>query len=526
MSTIHSPSSSPSSAFPSRAIRLKEIFSTFFKLGYTTFGGPAAHVGILHGEIVEKRQWVTSDQFAELFAISQSLPGPGSTEVAYSLALVRSGFLAAVLAFLFWSLPGAIVMTIVGILIGDVSDTIPLWATRLEQGLSAAAVGLVALAGYRMSTNLATDKLTRVLALASGGVSALYNAAWLLPVIMISGGSISWIFYSFVYPFMDKWKSKRDQKKGQKDLDLKKDDLEQGHATSTIQESETARSEGNDTQSNEDAPVTVITSADTEVEKTPSVHGSIRSRSRADATALDDVKKDPFQEADKPENGRRSLYTYSKKLGFIFFLVFLALLIGSILVRTLVPESTSAAYGPLVATFYFTGSIIFGGGPVIIPLLRTYTVNSHWMTDQQFLIGLALIQSLPGPNFNFACFLGAVSMVRANQSGIAGAILGYLAIFFPGLILMSAIIPFWQLVREHKVVKLIFKGVNACALGLVFSATWLLFEQTNAFGGSKGYHSVIASAAFVANGYLDFPAPLVIILGGAMGAIEYAVSDR
>lgn len=161
---------------------------------------------------------------------------------------------------------------------------------------------------------------------------------------------------------------------------------------------------------------------------------------------------------------------------------------------------------------------------MIIPLLQTYTVASGWMTDQQFVVGLALIQSLPGPNFNFACFLGAVAMVNANGSGVAGAVLCYLAIFFPGLILKNAIIPFWQHVREHSAVKKVFRGVNACALGLVFSATWLLWIQTNALGGSSGYHGVIASAAFVASGYLDVPSPLVIILGGAMGAIEYAVN--
>lgn len=184
-----------------------------------------------------------------------------------------------------------------------------------------------------------------------------------------------------------------------------------------------------------------------------------------------------------------------------------------------------AEYGYLVATFYFVGSIIFGGGPVIIPLLKTYTVDSGWMTDQQFLVGLALIQSLPGPNFNFACFLGAVAMVNANGSGIAGAILCYLAIFSPGLILKNAIIPYWQFVREHSAVKQVFRGVNSCALGLVFSATWLLWIQTNSMGGNSGYHAVIASAAFVASGYLDMPAPVVILLGGGMGAIEYAVTS-
>ncbi|KAF9910528.1 hypothetical protein EC991_006346 [Linnemannia zychae] len=517
MTTIHSPSS-----YPPLKDRLKEIFSTFFKLGYTTFGGPAAHIGILYGEIVEKRQWIASDQFTELFAICQALPGPASTELAYSLALVRSGFLASIVAFLLWSLPGAIVMTVAGILIGDLTDSIPLWATRLEQGLAAAAVGLVALAAYKMSTALATDKLTRILALISGGTSALYTAPWLLPVLMIAGGLTSWIFDAFLFPFSNEWKNNRARRNEQARLDGKKDDLEQGHAVSKSEPDVTGSADAAD-QSGVDAPVTIIQSAETDAEKVPSVHGSIRSRNKPDTVASETCKQE--LEDPKTEIQYRPLFTYSKKLGFVFFLVFLVLLIAAILVRALVPESTTAAYGPLTATFYFTGSIIFGGGPVIIPLLRTYTVDSGWMGDKQFLVGLALIQSLPGPNFNFACFLGAVSMVRANQSGVVGALLGYLAIFFPGLILKNAIIPFWQSVREHKSVKMVFRGVNACALGLVFSATWLLYDQTNLFGGSSGYHGVIASAAFVANGYLDFPAPLVIILGGAMGAIEYVVAD-
>lgn len=97
MTTVHSPSH-----LPPLKDRLKEIFSTYFKLGYTTFGGPAAHIAILYDEIVEKRKWIASDQFTELFAICQALPGPASTELAYSLALVRSGYLASVIAFLLW----------------------------------------------------------------------------------------------------------------------------------------------------------------------------------------------------------------------------------------------------------------------------------------------------------------------------------------------------------------------------------------------------------------------------------------
>ncbi|KAF9288571.1 hypothetical protein BGZ68_010949 [Mortierella alpina] len=494
--------------------RVVEIFHTYFKFGYTTFGGPSVHAAILFDDIVIRRRWISSEQFAELFAICQSLPGPGSTELAYSLALVRSGFLCSILAFIFWSIPGAVVMTIVGILIGGVKSGIPLWATRLEQGLASAAIGLVALAAYRMSTTLATDKLTRILALIAGSVTVLYSAPWLLPVVMIAGGLVSYIFDAFVAPFVSNLIEKRKARRDKLQAEVK--DLEQGYVAEETGSSGSCSSEN---------PHGEIVTDDEQVEARAAVasksHSSIRNRGKAENIPvqenLDDLKMDTTA---------RMAFSYSKKLGFAFFLVFLALFIAAIVFRALVPASATADYGHLMASFYFVGSIIFGGGPVVIPLLKAYTVDSGWMSDQHFLVGLALIQSLPGPNFNFACFLGAVAMVNANGNGVAGAVLCYLAIFSPGLILKSAIIPFWQFVREHAAVKMVFRGVNACALGLVFSATWLLWIQANLPGGNGGYHAVIASTAFVSSGYLDIPAPLVIILGGGMGAIEYAVSDK
>ncbi|KAG9060796.1 hypothetical protein KI688_008877 [Linnemannia hyalina] len=464
--------------------RLWETFHTYYKLGFTTFGGPAAHIAILHDEMVVKREWVSNEQFTELFAICQALPGPASTELAYS----------------------------------SIEGGIPTWATRLEQGLASAAIGLVALAAYKMSTSLATDKLTRILALVAGSISALYTAPWLLPVMMIAGGLVSYVFDAFLTPAHHNWKEKRISRREKAKAEEK--DLEQGQGP---KEAEPTGSPDSDNIHNEPSPDTHQTEVSDN--KASSVHGTIRSRGKAESPATTE-KADDFVLDNKADSERKP-FSYSKKLGLVFFLVFLVLLIASILVKALVPPSPNADYGPLVATFYFVGSIIFGGGPVIIPLLQTYVVDdSKWMTAQQFLLGLALIQSLPGPNFNFACFLGAVAMVNAGKSGVAGAALCFLAIFFPGLILKNAIIPFWQFVREHSSVKMVFRGVNACALGLVFSATWLLWLQVDGHGGSSGFHAVIASAAFVASGYLGIPTPLVIIVGGGMGAIEYAVSDK
>ncbi|KFH69883.1 hypothetical protein MVEG_04687 [Podila verticillata NRRL 6337] len=498
------------STLPPRKERLLETAVTYFKFGFTTFGGPAAHVSMLHEEVVTRRKWISNEQFTELFAICQALPGPSSTELAYSVSLVRSGFLCACLAFLLWSIPGGIVMTVVGILIANLKGGIPEWATRLEQGLSSAAIGLVALAAYRMSTTLATDKLTRILALVSGGVSALYTAPWLLPVIMVSGGIISFVYDAHLVPFLvGKRLAKERRKEEQKQLK----DLEQGHGQGQGQTVEEATEEGAHEQSTGSSQKGEITS----------VHGSIRHRASSDQESVKDWEA-VVDVNDEELNEERLPYTYSKKLGLVFLTIFLALLITSILVRALVPTQEKVSYGQLFATFYFVGSIIIGGGPVIIPLLKNYIVDTHWMTDQQFLIGLALIQSIPGPNFNFAAFVGAVAMVNSGLSGVVGAIPCFIAIFAPGILLKNAVIPFWQFLREKPAVKMVFRGVNACALGLVFSAVWLLWVQTEHFGGNTGYHNVIACAAFVASGYLDIPAPLVIVVGGGgMGAIEYGL---
>lgn len=187
-------------------------------------------------------------------------------------------------------------MTVAGILIGDVNETIPIWATRLEQGLAAAAVGLVALAAYKMSTTLATDKLTRILALISGGASALYTAPWLLPVLMIAGGLTSWTFDAYLFPLSNGWKEKRAHRKAQEELSGEKDDLEQGHvANQEAEATESATAEGH---SAADAPVTVIQSPATDDEKTPSVHGSIRSRNKAEDATLEVAKGDSAKEVE------------------------------------------------------------------------------------------------------------------------------------------------------------------------------------------------------------------------------------
>src|SRR5882762_2430570 len=88
----------------------------------------------------------------------------------------------------------------------------------------------------------------------------------------------------------------------------------------------------------------------------------------------------------------------------------------------------------LFANMYLAGTIIFGGGPVVIPLLREYVVTEGWVSPRDFLLGLAIIQAFPGPNFNFAIFLGGLTAISGGYNAAVGALLGYIGIFLPGIV--------------------------------------------------------------------------------------------
>jgi chromate transport protein ChrA len=131
----------------------------------------------------------------------------------------------------------------------------------------------------------------------------------------------------------------------------------------------------------------------------------------------------------------------------------------------------------LFNNMFLAGTVIFGGGPVVIPLLRNYVVDPGWVSPRDFLLGLAIIQAMPGPNFNFAVYLGAlVAASNSNVPSVVGAILGYLGIFVPGLWLSVGFQSVWQSLRKRREVSSILRGVNATAVGFVFTAVYRLWE--------------------------------------------------
>ncbi|KAI8852344.1 chromate transporter [Chytridium lagenaria] len=137
---------------------------------------------------------------------------------------------------------------------------------------------------------------------------------------------------------------------------------------------------------------------------------------------------------------------------------------------------------------------------------------------------------MPGPNFNFAAFCGALAMRDNVGTSLAGGTLAWIGIFLPGLLLKAAILPLWKEYRGIPRVKAAFKGFNSVAVGLVFAATYVLFQKAisdGALGPSLGmypFYVAVTGVSYVLVEHLKVPAPYVVILGGVVGAVEWAVT--
>ena len=149
---------------------------------------------------------------------------------------------------------------------------------------------------------------------------------------------------------------------------------------------------------------------------------------------------------------------------------------------------------------------MFGGGHVVLPLLRAAVVDPGWVSDSAFLAGYGAAQAVPGPLFTFAAYLGAVA--SAPPGGVVGAALALVAVFAPGLLLMMGAIPFWHGLRARPAARAAMAGVNAAVVGLLASA---LYNPvwTSAVRGPADF--AIAAAAFAAL-VVWRAAPLIVVV--------------
>ena len=202
----------------------------------------------------------------------------------------------------------------------------------------------------------------------------------------------------------------------------------------------------------------------------------------------------------------------SRTAGLLALSGFFVLLAGLPLLRSL----TTSPGVALFDAFYRSGALVFGGGHVVLPLLRDAFVTPGWVSDDTFLAGYGAAQAVPGPLFTFAAYLGAV--VAPAPHGLNGALLGLVGIFLPGGLILIGTLPFWDTFRKRAGAQAVMRGVNAAVVGLLgaalYSPVWTSSVRNAADFG-------LALLGFVLLSVWHTP-PLLVVLISALGGIAMA----
>jgi chromate transporter len=201
-------------------------------------------------------------------------------------------------------------------------------------------------------------------------------------------------------------------------------------------------------------------------------------------------------------------------LALACLVVFFALLIMPPALTAAAPATAPRTTLDLLDSFYRAGSLVFGGGHVVLPLLQQAVVPTGWVSNDAFLAGYGAAQAVPGPLFTFSAYLGVVS--GPAPASIATAALCLIAIFLPSFLLVLGVLPFWDAVRQRGFMRAAMMGINAAVVGLLLAA---LYDPvwTSAIRGPADF--ALALAAFVLLEAWRVPPWIVVILSAGAGAV-------
>lgn len=340
---------------------LLAVFTIFLKLGLTSFGGPVAHVAYFRKKFVEELQWLTEEEFGQLLAICQFLPGPASSQLGFSLGLLRAGWGGAILAFLGFTLPSIVLLIGFALALPNFSDNI---SNTVIHGLKLVACIVVTDAVINMYKKICFDKKRQTIALLSMAVLVIVGSA-IGQIVVVLGGALLGIY-------------------------LCKD-------------------------------------------AQPNSSNAIRLR-------------------------------YSTKTGVLLLSLFFVVLL---LFGLLQGQGDIFAIGN---AFYRAGSLVFGGGHVVLPLLEESIVQPQWISEETFLAGYGASQAIPGPMFSFSAYLGTV--IPSSYHFLITATVAVVFMFLPGFLLISAILPLWNNFSKISMAPRILAGVNASIVGLLGAALY------------------------------------------------------
>ena len=198
----------------------------------------------------------------------------------------------------------------------------------------------------------------------------------------------------------------------------------------------------------------------------------------------------------------------TQKTAVASLILFLALLLG----LPVLAESTKDHFLLLISGFYRSGSLVFGGGHVVLPLLQQTVVPTGWIDNDTFLAGYGAAQAIPGPLFTFAAYLG--SAMREPPNGLWGGLICLVSIYLPSFLLLLAALPFWDVLRRRPVVRSALQGINASVVGVLLAALYSPVWTSAIFEPADFGFGVVAFLLLV---MWNLPPWLVVALGAIGG---------
>jgi chromate transporter len=204
------------------------------------------------------------------------------------------------------------------------------------------------------------------------------------------------------------------------------------------------------------------------------------------------------------------IHVGSKKRGSILLFIFVLLLMISPFINSMMNSVNINLFN----SFYRAGSVVFGGGHVVLPLLQKEVVPTGLIDNHLFMVGYGASNAIPGPLFAFSAYLGAVI------NGVSGALVSLIAAFLPSFLLIIGVIPFWEKLRTNSKIKQSMMGINASVVGILLSALYNPVWVSAIFS-LKDF--LLASLGFYLLEFRKVPSWLVLILFIVVYSIKFTI---
>lgn len=200
----------------------------------------------------------------------------------------------------------------------------------------------------------------------------------------------------------------------------------------------------------------------------------------------------------------------SKKAGIISLLI----LVGALIVLPILNNALNNSLINIFDVFFRVGSLVFGGGHVVLPMIERELVPQGFLSPDAFLAGYGMAQAVPGPLFTFSSYLGTM------MAGITGAVIATIAIFLPSFLLIVAALPFLSELRKRASFQGVLMGVNASVVGILLAA---FYDPVIKSSISDGSDFALALILFALLNVWKAPAWLIVIIGVLGGYIFHVL---